>query len=238
MTFPRQSPVRITTRVVDAIKSGEVIWDSVVRGFGIRCQRARKIYILKATINGRARWFSIGEHGAPWTPDTARSEAQVFWGKIRSGEDLAAVREARRSRARVTDLCSRYLEEHAREHKKASSAHLDERNIENHIRPLLGDLYVDEVTRADIDRFKRSVKDGKTRKAGVSRRTSFRGGKVVTGGAIVANRCLALLSKMFNLAEIWGWRPEGLNPVRHIEKYREDKSDTCRPMNSLAWVKR
>jgi len=44
---------------------------------------------------------------------------------------------------------------------------------------------------------------------------------LVAGGAVVANRCLALLSKMFNLAELWGWRPEHSNPVRHIEKYKE-----------------
>ena len=97
---------------------------------------------------------------------------------------------------------------------------MDERNIENHIRPLLGELYVDDVSRADIDRLKRAIKDGK-KKPGASNRTSFRGGKVVAGGAVVANRCLALLSKMFNLAELWGWRPEHSNPVRHIEKYKE-----------------
>jgi integrase len=218
---PTKTPLRITMRVVENLKPGEIAWDSLVRGFGVRCQRARKVYILKANISGRPRWFSIGEHGAPWTPDTARAEAQVLWGKIRAGEDLAAVREARRQRATVADLCARYLEEHAREHKKASSAHLDERNIENHIRPLLGELYVDDVSRADIDRFKRAIKDGKTSKPGASNRTSFRGGKVVAGGAVVANRCLALLSKMFNLAELWGWRPEHSNPVRHIEKYKE-----------------
>ncbi len=31
------------------------------------------------------------------------------------------------------------------------------------------------------------------------------------------------MSKMFNLAERWGMRPEGSNPVRHVEKYRENK---------------
>ncbi len=216
---------RITMRVVDAIRPGEIIWDTMVRGFGLRCQRTSKVYILKAPINGRPRWFSIGEHGAPWTPDMARQEAQILWGKIRAGEDLAAMREARRTRPTMADLCSRYIEDHAREHKKASSAHLDERNIENHIRPLLGELYVDEVSRADIDRFKRAIRDGRTRRTGESRRTSFRGGKVVTGGGVVANRCLSLLSKMFNLAEVWGWRPEGSNPVRHIEKYKEEKRE-------------
>jgi hypothetical protein len=32
-----------------------------------------------------------------------------------------------------------------------------------------------------------------------------------------ANRILALLSKMMNLAERWGLRPDGSNPGRHVE---------------------
>lgn len=213
---------RITIKVVDAMGPGQIVWDTEVRGFGVRCQRAKKVYVLKASIAGKQRWFSTGEHGAPWTPDTARKEAQRRWGEIRGGVDLAAVREARRTRPTISELCDRYLNEHAREHKKASSAHLDERNIENHIRPLLGTLYVDEVSRADVDRLKRAVKDGVSRKPGQSRRTSVRGRAVVTGGAVVANRCLSVLSKMFNLSEVWGWRPDGSNPVRHIEKYKEE----------------
>jgi integrase len=216
---------RLSLRVVEDLAPGQIVWDTQVRGFGIRCQRAKKIYILKAAIAGRQRWFSIGEHGAPWTPDLARKEAQRLWGEIRSGTNLAALREARRTRPTIADLCDRYLDEHAREHKKPSSAYLDERNIENHIKPLIGKLFVDEITRADVDGFKRAAKDGQTRKLGLSRRTSFRGGAVVRGGGIVANRCLALLSKMFNLAEVWGWRPEHSNPVRHIEKYHEPRRE-------------
>jgi len=40
-----------------------------------------------------------------------------------------------------------------------------------------------------------------------------------------ANRVLALLSKIMNLAERWGERPDGSNPCRHVEKYREDKRE-------------
>jgi integrase len=225
---------RITMQVVNAIAPGEIIWDTDVRGFGIRCQRNKKVYLLKARINGRARWFSIGEHGAPWTPDSARKEAQRLWGQIRSGEDLAAVREARRKRPSMAELCTRYLDEHAHEHKKASSAHLDERNIENHVRPFLGEMFVEEVSRADIDRFKRAVKDGKTRNPSDTRKSGYRGGKLVTGGSGVANRCLALLSKMFNLAERWGWRVEHTNPVRHVEKYKEQKRERYLSVDELA----
>ena len=38
-----------------------------------------------------------------------------------------------------------------------------------------------------------------------------------------ANRVLALLSKMFNLAVVWDWRPD--NPVKGIERYQEEKRD-------------
>ena len=40
-----------------------------------------------------------------------------------------------------------------------------------------------------------------------------------------ANRTLGVLSKMFNLAEIWGLRPDGSNPCRHVPKYREKKRE-------------
>jgi hypothetical protein len=36
-----------------------------------------------------------------------------------------------------------------------------------------------------------------------------------------ANRVVALLSKMFALAEEWGWRPGASNPCRHIKKFEE-----------------
>jgi integrase len=40
-----------------------------------------------------------------------------------------------------------------------------------------------------------------------------------------ANRVLAVLGKMFNLAERWGLRPDGSNPCRHVEKFFERKRE-------------
>jgi hypothetical protein len=74
-------PKRITKRAVDLLKEGEVAWDADVRGFGVRRQRTRKVYLLKARINGRQRWITIGDHGSPWTPESARKEAQRLWGR-------------------------------------------------------------------------------------------------------------------------------------------------------------
>src|SRR5262249_28376638 len=38
-----------------------------------------------------------------------------------------------------------------------------------------------------------------------------------------ANRTLGVLSKLFNLTEVWGLRSDGSNPCRHVRKYTEVK---------------
>ena len=218
----KRHPKRITKRQVDALKPGSLLWDGAVRGFGVRCQQSAKVYVLKTRVRGKQRWFTIGKHGAPWTVEKARERAEKILGQVADGKDPAKERADAKDQPTMADLCARYLEEYAKEHKKKSSAATDTSNINNHVLPLLGGEFIVDVTRADIDRFKRSVKDGKTAK---DRGPERRGGAAVRGGAGAANRCLALLSKMFNLAERWGLRPDGTNPVRHVDKYPEGKRD-------------
>ena len=50
---------------------------------------------------------------------------------------------------------------------------------------------------------------------------------------------VATLSKIFNLAEEWGLRPDGSNPCRHVRKYREVKRErylTLEELKSLGEV--
>jgi len=89
---------RITKRLVDTLPIGSAVWDSEVKGFGVRRQKNDKVYVVKMRINGRQRWITIGGHGAPWTPESARKEAQRIWGEIRSGIDIARVRDANKDR--------------------------------------------------------------------------------------------------------------------------------------------
>ncbi len=216
----RRATRRIGKRVVDALKPGQIVWDSEVKGFGVRCQRGAKIYVLKARAKGRQRWITIGRHGSPWTAEKARQRASRLRGAIADGHDPAQARDDAKGAPTVAALCDRFLSDYAAHHKRESSRAADARNIRNHVLPLLGQLKVADVTRADIDRLKRAVKDGRTardEKAGPRARI------IVTGGPGAANRCLALLSRMFNLAERWGYRPDGSNPTRHVDKYRERK---------------
>jgi integrase len=112
----------------------------------------------------------------------------------------------------MTSLFERYLEDHARPHKKASSIRDDEGLIRQMLRPAFGRRKVKELTRADVDAFHKSLK-----------KTPYR-----------ANRALALLSKALNLAEVWGWRPDGSNPCRHVKKYREEKRERFLSQQELA----
>ncbi|HTK13759.1 MAG TPA: integrase, partial [Xanthobacteraceae bacterium] len=57
---------KITKKLVDGMRAGEIIWDDVVRGFGVRRQVRAKSFIVKASIKGRQRFVTIGVHGAPW----------------------------------------------------------------------------------------------------------------------------------------------------------------------------
>lgn len=213
---------RITKRTVDSLKPGSIVWDGEVSGFGCRCQVKSKVYMLKTAIGGRQRWFTIGRHGSPWTVEKARTRAKRIIGNIADGKDPAKDRDADKNKPTVAELCERYLEDYAKEHKKPSSLKSDQKNIENHVLPLLGREFVASVTFADIDRFKRAVKDGKSSR---ERKPEHQGGPNVTGGKGVANRCLALLSKMFNLAERWGWCSVGSNPCRHVDRYPENKRE-------------
>jgi integrase len=75
--------------------------------------------------------------------------------------------------------------------------------LERVIIPALGRHRVTEVTRADIAKIHHDL-----------RHIPYD-----------ANRCLEIISKMFSLAEMWGLRPEGTNPRKHIKKYPEEKRE-------------
>ena len=100
---------------VRTLAPGAVIWDAgkgAVAGFGARRQRDSVAYVLKyRTEDGRQRWHTIGRHGAPWTPETARKEAKRLLGEVVKGHDPAAEKREKRKAATMAELCNLYWQD-------------------------------------------------------------------------------------------------------------------------------
>ena len=86
---------KITKRTVDEIvpNSGtQFLWDNDIKGFGVKVTAAGAIsYLLQFRLGGReakTRRYTIGNHGSPWTPATARSEAIRLLLLVAQGIDL------------------------------------------------------------------------------------------------------------------------------------------------------
>ena len=102
---------RIGLKDIRSIPPNSEIWDAAVVGFGARRQRSDAVayVLLYRTAEGRQRRYTIGRHGAPWTPDKAREEATRILGRAAQGDDPAADKTARRTSITVGELCDAYL---------------------------------------------------------------------------------------------------------------------------------
>jgi integrase len=213
---------KVTKRSVEALTPGpdvteSVLWDSELRSFGVRVQREGvRSYVLQYRAGDQRgaplRKLTIGRHGSPWTPETARREARRLLGAIADGADPAAARAERREAPTMADLAQRFLSEHAEAKRKPSTAAEYRRLIDKVILPALGARRVADVTRAEIAKLHHGLRDVPYQ----------------------ANRVLAVLSKMFNLAERWGLRPDGSNPCRHVEKFGERKRERMLSASELS----
>lgn len=230
--MPTRSTTRLTKKLIDQLQPYSSIWDSEVRGFGVRRQKTDRTYVLKCVANGRQKFLTIGRHGAPWTVEAARAEARAKLVQVYKGEDPSNGR----GQPSVGDLCDRYLAEHAPK-KKPSSAKSDLRLIENHVRPLLGSRFIKEIKKSDIEQFHKEVAQGKTAPTNPDDvRRKQKGGVVVRGGRGVANRALTLLSKMFNLAEDWQLRSQNSNPVSRVKRFAEGRRERFLTTDELARI--
>ncbi len=197
----------ITKRSVDATKATDrtrFLWDADLPGFGLRVTpNGVKSYVLQYSRHGRKRRVTVGRHGAPWTPASARDEAIRLRAEVVAGRDPASERGEARAAPTVRKFAERYMTEHATPKKKAGSAAEDRRLLDKHILPRLGPRRMADVSRSDVARLHVAMRDR----------------------PYLANRMLALLSMLFNLAERWGVRPDGTNPCRHVERFREARRE-------------
>lgn len=198
---------KITKRAVESIQPAlrdTFLWDTELPGFGCKITpKGARVYVLQYSRAGRDRRLTLGRHGIDLTSDEARREALRLRGEVAAGRDPGGERAAFKASPTLAIFAERYLAEHAWVKKKHRSAVGDQGNLRVHLLPAFGKLKICDITRADVARFHHSMR----------------------ATPVAANRCLALLSTMMNLAEKWGLRADGTNPTRHVEKYPERRRE-------------
>ena len=197
--------IKITKRTVDRITgdgSDRFYWDDDLPGFGLRVRASgRKYYVVQFAPTGGC----ADDPGPPWgvTPETARRRAMALISEAKGGKDPAALRDKGRKAATMKVLGKRFLEEYVPVHCKPSTAYEYRRSVKFFIDPRIGTRKVTEIQRSDIAELHHGMRE-----------TPYQ-----------ANRTLGVLSKMFNLAELWGLRPDGSNPCLHVKRYKEEKRE-------------
>ena len=195
--------MKLTKTTVDAaefrVKEYE-LRDTVVPGFLLKITPAgRKIFMIQYRANtGGRRKPAIGRFGQI-TVAQARSIAQDWLADVRKGKDPSAEKTAARGAPSVKELCAKFIEDYSKPKNRLRTVESNQGYIDRHIIPEIGALKVRAVTRSDVSGLINRMKNT----------------------PVTANRVLSCLRKMFNMAEVWGFRDDGTNPCRHIPKYPE-----------------
>ena len=192
----------ITKSLIAEMEQNSTIWDTNLTGFGVRRQKGKPSYLIKCRISGRQVHYTIGKHGV-FTPDLARKEARTLLADAQKGIDPRAAKRAALDLISIEEACQHFLKTHVAKKRKAKTLQEYQRIIEKIIIPKIGKLKIKEVTAQQISKLHQGLVE-----------TPYQ-----------ANRVLAVLSKIFNLAETMQQRPQGTNPCKLIEKYPETKKD-------------
>ncbi|MBO6527539.1 site-specific integrase [Erythrobacter sp.] len=203
---------RLTKRTVEALKSKRgrdtFLWDSELRGFGVRVKPSgTKTFIIQyRNQEARTRRCVIGQYGV-LTVEQARDLAQKKLAAVIDGADPSAERHSARTGLTIAGVCDWYLAEaeagrligRNRRPIKASSIAGDRSRIELHIKPLIGNRVVSQLKLADIERLQGDIAAGRTARA----RRKGRGGQTA-GGSGVAARAISTLRALLNHARRLG----------------------------------
>ena len=224
---------KLTKVIVDRAGPREkpyMIWCGDLPGFGVRVwPTGRKVYYADyRNSSGRRKRMAIGVHGK-LTTEEARKRAVVTFGEVIKGDDPVDDRATQRKSLTVKGLCDNYIQAAERglimgkggRPKKVSTLGTDYGRIERHIKPLLGNKLVRELTQADINRFIRDVIGGKT--AMVAPTEKKRGKAMVTGGRGAATRTTGLLGGILSFAVSEGVIP--FNPAHGVKRPADSRRE-------------
>jgi integrase len=198
------------------------IFDTDVRGFSITIYPSgNRAFALDYRIGGRQRRMTIGRW-PEWNTVAARERAKELRRDIDEGFDPLSLRESAREAPRISDMITRYLEEHT-PHLAPRNAADQQTIMHKLVAPDWGNRLVTEITKADVEKLLSKIAAGRARPSKTKPNNRARKLQGVKPTPVRANRVGEVLRKMFSLAVGWGWRDD--NPAsgfrRRLENERE-----------------
>jgi integrase len=184
-----------------------VHWDTKLPGFGLRISRGGlKVLVVNYRANGIERRASLKTVLPTMTTAklnsvirAARKEAERLRQQARhDGTDPLAEKHAERAAPTMADLVDRYRKEELPKRAPSTQKEYD-RQLEADVLPAMKAMKVADVTLDDMADLHRNM--------------------TAKSGPVMANRTIALLSKLFSLAIKWKYRAD--NPCAHVERNTE-----------------
>ncbi len=209
--------IKLNKRVIDAARyeratGAHYLWDTNIACFGLRVYPSgRKAFVVTYRVRGTQRFLTIGRYGE-LTLAQARGKAHEVLGQARRGEDPAADRRSYRRSPTMKDLAERYMKDYCRVHNKPATVKVQQRTWDRFLVPRFGCRKVVDIGRPDVQALHTELAE--------------------TPG--MANLVRSQFSKALNLAEVWGWRPDGSNPCRHVKLYKIKKRERFLSETELA----
>ena len=130
------------------------------RGQGLRAAVASGVKTYVACYRageGRqapVRCCTIGQHGAPWTPEQARREAKRILGEVAAGRDPAKERRDKRRAANeaatVRAIAEQWLTQHVDAKRKPRTVRNYRWLLDHIVLPAIGTKKIAELARADV----------------------------------------------------------------------------------------
>jgi integrase len=191
--------------------------DAKVQGLALRISRGgAKSWVWEGRVRGRVRRITLGHHPAFSLP-IARTKALAMAAAVADGRDPAAERARERGELTFGAFAQIYIERHATPHKR--SADDDKRMLRDVLPQKKEESKEHEPAPVPATWKHRRLSD--ITRAEV---TQLHGRLQRERGLYTANRILALLRTMFNLAKRWGTLSAD-NPAVGVRMFREEKRD-------------
>ena len=154
--------------------------------------------VVQTRSGGKSRRVTIGRHGV-LSAEQARRKAAQFIASIKAGEEPTRAGSSANAGPTMAEVAERYMKEHVAVRCKPSTAQGCRYTLDKYLLPVFGTRPLDTIGREEVSALQ------------------YRLHKTPT----MANRVVDMLSRLFNMAEAWGHAPQGGNPCRFVQKYKE-----------------